>query len=214
MKKRLLGTVAVAAMTLLVATPALAQNPYARPDRSWISISGTVGTVTPDTFTLDYGDGIVVVEMDDWDHDADAYKVMQGDKVVVTGMIDDDFFETTSIEASSVYVEDLNTYFYASPIDEEDHWSSVIMPILPSQTTIVGTITEVNDHEFTVDTALRELTVETSGMLYNPLDDQGFQKLEVGDRVRVTGEMDISFFEGRELKADSVVTLSNASSTS
>jgi hypothetical protein len=210
--KRFLSTMAVAAMTMLIAAPALAQNPYARADESWISISGTVGTVSPDTFTLDYGDGIVIVEMDDWDYDADAYKVMQGDKVVVTGMVDDDFFESTSIEASSVYVEDLNTYFYASPADEEDHWASVTVPITISETTVIGTVTEVGEHEFTVDTALRELTVDTTEMLYNPLDDEGYQKVRVGDRVRVSGEIDVSFFEGRELMAESIVTLSAASS--
>jgi len=210
--KRFLSTLAIAAMMMLIATPALAQNPYARADESWISISGTVGTVSPDTFTLDYGDGIVLVEMDDWDYDADAYKVMQGDKVVVTGMIDDDLFESTSIEASSVYVEDLNTYFYANPADEEDYWASVTMPIAISETTVIGTVTEVGDHEFVVDTALRELTVETTGMLYNPLDDEGYQKIRVGDRVRVSGEIDVSFFEGRELMAESIVTLSDSSS--
>ena len=44
-------------------------------------------------------------------------------------------------------------------------------------------------------------------MAYNPLDDKGYQKIEVGDIVRATGKIDESFFEGRELMAESVVKL-------
>jgi hypothetical protein len=44
-------------------------------------------------------------------------------------------------------------------------------------------------------------------MPYNPLDDEGYQKVDVGDRVSVTGTMDYDLFEGRELVADSLVIL-------
>ena len=45
-------------------------------------------------------------------------------------------------------------------------------------------------------------------MSFNPLDDKGLYKVRVGDVVRVSGKMDSDFFEGRELVADSVVTIS------
>lgn len=48
-----------------------------------------------------YGDGNITVEMDNDDRDADGYKLMKGDEVRVSGMIDDDFYNLTSIEASS-----------------------------------------------------------------------------------------------------------------
>ena len=44
-------------------------------------------------------------------------------------------------------------------------------------------------------------------MLYNPLDDEGYQKIDVGDRVKVTGNIDNDLFEGKELMADSVIKL-------
>ena len=44
-------------------------------------------------------------------------------------------------------------------------------------------------------------------MGYNPLDDQGYQQIEKGDYVSVTGDMDYEFWDGRELTADTVVTL-------
>lgn len=211
--KRTLMSLAIFALAALLASPAIAQDPYEKPDDSWISISGTVGTVFPQSFTLDYGDGIVTVEMDDWDHDADAYKLMQGDEVVVTGRIDDDLFESTKIEAGTVYVEDLNTYFYASAADEEGHWAAVTTPIVISETTVVGTVTSVDGREFQVDTMTTDLTVDTREMAYNPLDEEGFQQIEVGDRVRVSGDLETEFFLGRELMADSVITLSNGGSS-
>jgi uncharacterized protein YdeI (BOF family) len=195
-------------VALLVAMPAEAQNPYTAPDDTWISLSGTVESVSPDAFLLDYGEGFVTVEMDDWDADADAYKVAVGDRVTVNGRVDDDLFDTTTIEASSVYVDNLNTYFYASAADEEDPFVNVTSPPVVSATVVQGIVTDVDDEEFTIDSGLREIRVETDEMYYDPLDDEGFQQIDVGDRVSVTGHIDDDFFEGRELVATSITTLS------
>jgi uncharacterized protein YdeI (BOF family) len=195
----------------LTALPLYASNPYTKADDTWISISGTVDSVEPDSFLLDYGDGMITVEMDDGDRDADGYKLVKGDKVTVNGRIDDDFFETTTIEAASVYVENLGTYFYASSLDDEDvflrYWSPIVAPILVSRTVVQGTVTDVDDEEFTLHNGARAIRVEVEQMPYNPLDDKGYQKIEVGDRVSVTGDIDHDLFEGRELVADSIVTL-------
>lgn len=200
-----------AAIASLAATGAIAdeKDPYKRPNNTWITLSGEVKNVTPDTFTLDYGKGVITVELDDGDRDADAYKLIEGDKVTVNGKIDDDLYETTKIEASSVYVEKLGTYFYASPVDEEDvFFYTVTTPIVVGELVVRGTVTDVDDHEFTVDTGLRKLRVEVAGMPYDPLDDEGYQKIRVGDFVKITGTLDEDFFEGRELEASSVVKLS------
>ena len=194
-------------VAMSMATGAWAVDPYTKPNATWISISGTVESVTADSFILDYGDGEIIVEMDDGDRDADGYKLLAGDKVTVNGMIDDDFFETTTIEASSVYVEKLGTYFYASAVDEEDRFITVTTPLVVSAITVQGIVTEVDEHEFTIDTALRSVRVDVQQMAYNPLDDVGYQKIEVGDVVRVTGSIRNQLFDTRELVADSVVTL-------
>ena len=110
-----LGTAAVGAPLAAADAP----DPEDQPDGSWISMSGTVTAPTASAFTLDYGEGMVLVEVDDWDHYGEAAGLLDGDEVTVTGRVDDDLYESTSIEASSVYVEDLNTYFYASAADEE-----------------------------------------------------------------------------------------------
>lgn len=194
------------AAALLLAGPASAQEPYAEPDDSWISIDGTVESVTPDRFVLDYGEGIITVEMDDGDRDADAYKLVEGDKVQVFGKIDDDFLEMRTIEASSVYVENLGTTFYASSVDEED-FLPYVAPLAVSRTVLQGTVTDVSNDEFTLDTGVREITVEVDEMAYDPLDDTGYQKIEPGDRVSVTGRIDNELFEGRVMEAEYVTTL-------
>lgn len=198
-----------AVLGAFLAAPALAKNPYARADDTWISISGKVKSVSPDSFVLDYGEGTITVEMDDGDRDADAYKLLAGDQVTVNGVIDDDFFERTTIEASSVYVEKIGTYFFASARDEEDLFFPYATTFIVGGTVAQGKVIGVEDDEFTLRVGGRSLTVEVDEMPYNPLDEVGYQKIRIGDLVRVNGVMDDDLFEGRELVATSVITLAD-----
>lgn len=189
-------------------------NPYLMSNNSWISIGGKVIDVSANRFMLDYGKGLVRVEMDDGDRDADGYKLVAGDKVTVNGKIDDDFFEQTKIEASSVYVEKLGTHFWASAADEEDTFlfTSLGPVVVDSFTVVSGTVSKVNppEHEFTLDTGPRMLTIEVDEMAYDPLDDEGYQKIRPGDVVRASGRLDEDdLFEGRALEAESIITLSS-----
>ncbi|ALS99330.1 hypothetical protein [Lacimicrobium alkaliphilum] len=196
------------ALASAVVAPAMAKNPYARPDGSWISLNGTVVESDADGFILDYGEGIVTVEMDDWDWYGDAYPILGGDQVKVNGRVDDDLYETTSIEANSVYVKDLNTYFYANDADEEALLAPDMTTVyIDNDLRLTGTVTKVDGREFTIDTGRREVTVDTSQMLYNPMDDKGFQQIDKGEFVSVTGDFDIGIFESNELVAESITTL-------
>lgn len=207
---RSLGVAALIAAGLTTSALADEADPYTMADNTWITLSGEVESVDRDSFMLDYGDGYILVEMDDGDRDADAYKLLEGDKVTVSGQIDDDFFETTKIEASSVYVENIGTTFFASSVDEETSEglvATVSVPVVVAETVVQGTVTDVNTSEFTVDAGLHNMRVDVSDMPYNPLDDEGYQKIDVGDRVRVSGDIDSDLFEGRELVADTLIKL-------
>ncbi len=182
-------------------------SPYAMAEGSVITIDGTVDSVSPDSFVLDYGKDVVTVEFDDGDRDSDAYKFVNGDRVSVTGLIDDDFYEMTTIEASSVYVENINTSFYASAVDEEDRVVWVNTPLVISSYTVHGTVSDTDDDSFTLDTGMRELTVDTEDMLYDPLDDVGYQKIEEGDIVSVSGYLDGGLFGDQEVDARFITTL-------
>ena len=190
---------------------ALAADPYNKPDDSWINISGTVEAVTQDAFTLDYGEGIVTVEMDDGDRDADAYKLLKGDKVSVSGLVDADLFETTTIEASSVYVESIGTHFFASAVDEEDYATvAVTTPVVVSNTVLRGLVTEVGPTSFKINTGDKQMEVDVDEMPYNPLDDEGYQKIEKGDFVEVSGYIDDELFDGRVFDARALTVLVNS----
>jgi uncharacterized protein YdeI (BOF family) len=182
-------------------------NPYAKPDDSWISLSGTVNAVNRDSFTLDYGERTITVEMDDADRQAETYALRMGDKVTVNGLIDDDFFETSKIEASSVYVEKLGRHFFASALDEEDFSTVTYLAPIDGGIAVHGLVTQVGGGEFTIDNGVRSVRVDVGDMAYDPLDDDGYQKVEVGDIVRVEGRMDDDFWESRELMANSILTL-------
>ncbi|MGX5914592.1 hypothetical protein ACR0ST_07675 [Aliidiomarina sp. Khilg15.8] len=195
---------------ILFATSAFSANPYLQPDDTWIQISGTVTGVSADRFVLDYGDGTVYVEMDDGDRDADAYKLVEGDKVTVSGLVDDDMFETTTIEAGSVYVENIGTYFYASTLDEDERYYAPVHVSVDTTNTIVhGTVSSVDpaEEEFELNTGLRMITVEVDEMDYNPLDDEGYQQITAGDIVTVSGLPDYDLFEGRVFEAKQVTTV-------
>ncbi|GEM_PF-904536 len=184
-------------------------SPYGAPDDSWISISGTVGDVDRNEFELQYGDGSVTVEMADGDRDADAYKLLQGDKVRVMGRVDDDFLETTTIDAMSVQVDKLDTTFYADEATERRMNQGMTQPITTSETIVNGRVITVGADDFVIDTGMSNLTVDVDNLAADPLDDQGFLQIDTGDRVSVTGDMTPAFFERRQLDADVVVELSS-----
>jgi len=208
---RTLTAGALSVSLLIVA--ACGEVPGDQPDDTWISFEGTVEDVMPGAIAVDYGEGSVMVEIDDGDRDADAYDLLPGYKVAVMGRVDDDFLETASIEASSVYVENLGTYFYGDPEDEEDTFVELTYPLEISRTVLQGTVTAVTEDAFLLDVGRRQITIEVDEMAYDPLDDEGYQRVEIGDHVSVTGEVDYEFFELGHLDAKTVTTLVDRSET-
>ncbi|HJL18500.1 MAG TPA: DUF5666 domain-containing protein [Sandaracinaceae bacterium LLY-WYZ-13_1] len=194
--------------TALLAAPAAAQEAETAPDDTWVSVSGTITSTTPSAFLLDYGGGLITVEMDDFDDFGDARPLMENDQVVVYGRVDDDLFEARTIEASSVYVEGLGTTFYASAADEEDFGAwTIAVPVVVGTFEVTGTVVAVTGREFTIDTGEGVIQVDTNELTYNPMDDQGYQQIDVGDRVKVSGHMDHGVIDDRELEADWIITL-------
>jgi uncharacterized protein YdeI (BOF family) len=95
-------------------------DPLRQANNSWVSIEGQAHDISGNTFVLNYIRGEVVVELDDHDPDREASYLREGDVVTVIGAIDCDPSEELTIEATSVYIQALALYVYASAIDEED----------------------------------------------------------------------------------------------
>ncbi|MCH2535631.1 MAG: hypothetical protein MK008_14405 [Bdellovibrionales bacterium] len=173
----------------------------------FVRISGKVTKVSPNTFILKSNSDKVIVEMDDYDWDADGYKLVTGDSVVVTGMVDNDFLENKKIEAGSVYVKNIDSYFFANNADEETTpYISIdysVIPELPENSVaeLQGVVTNIQDSEFTLNTGLRTIKVDTEGLIFNPLDNVGYTQVDINDRVRVSGVIDSGYFDTKELEA-------------
>lgn len=187
------------------------RTPYTAKNNSWISLEGKVTSAGPDSFNLDYGKGSIIVEMDDHDWYPEGYQILEGDNVRVYGSVDADPFEIRSIEAGSVWVKGLNTYFSANSDDEEDFISYMTYNIVYPTTGFTGKITKVKDNQFMLKTADRTLKVDVDGLADNPLDKKGYQQLKKGDKVWVSGTFDENYFENNEIQADSIVTLKKKS---
>lgn len=198
---------AAAAITLPLSAAADVKG---EPDGSWVSLSGKVASYTPDSFALDYGEGTITVETDDWDSLGDGWAISEGDSVTVYGRVDDGFYQNRKIEAGSIYIDDLSTMVTApSPVDEEE-----VLPVTYTYLSVpadfdlqvAGTVTSVSGREFTVDTGKRKVSVDTLQMDYNPLDEVGLVQVEKGDFVTVSGDLDVGVFDENEISAETIIS--------
>jgi uncharacterized protein YdeI (BOF family) len=219
MKRLLLSAMCIIAL-IAGTTVATAKDPYSDKysNLSQISLTGDVVASDASNIYLDYGDGIITVEVDDYDIFDEANQIQAGEKVTIEGLIDDSAFENRTIEASSVYVHDRNTYYFANPADEEGDTVTYTLysysyPVtIPDGTyaSFTGTVENVNGREFVLNTGGVKINIDTDLMHYNPMDDVGFQQIDVGDRVIVSGKVDRDLFEKDELQAVVINTLSDS----
>lgn len=217
-----ISVAALAALPLLAAIPAAAsaqdaaapvkQRVTQTMNGGWISLSGKVVSATPHQFMLDYGARTIPVEMDSYRW-YNENVLVPGDRVTVTGRMDDDFFQDERIEASSVYVNDLHRYFYASPADEEDGYYSYFLALDPitnhESVSLSGTVAGIDGEIMTLDAGLQNFRIDTGSLGYDPFDSTGLEEVRVGDHVVVSGRMDDSdLFDNREIDATGMTKLS------
>ncbi len=196
---------------VIVACVTAARDPHEQPNDNWISLTGTVVSVAPDSFELDYGDGRITVKMDDWDWYREGRDLLENERVTVNGRVDESLLKGDSIKADSVFVGGMNTYFYACSTDEE-----AVRSRLPAVITgppeacwlnYSGKVTAINGREFTLDAGKRMIRVDTGEMDYNPLDDKGYQKIKNGDWVKVYGQLNRGVFKNRKIMAEIIISL-------
>ena len=176
-----------------------------------VAIEGKVKSVTPENFTLDYGNGELIVDMDDFNNYGNIASALKGDKVTVFGKTAAVYPGMTEFDADSVWVNGMNTYFYAKDATESDFLRFTVMGNkLPAQG-FAGEITDVDSDQFTMKTPEgTDIDVNIEKLGYNPFDDEGFQKLKVGDRVWVAGSYDRDLLSDDEMEATHVVTMQKA----
>lgn len=199
-----------ASAAVLFSVSAAGQGVTTKSDESWLSVTGKATQVNRDGFVLNYKNGRIPVEMDDWDEMRDVDFIQDGDRVTVYGRIDDSLYETRTIEAASVYLPDKHRYVRASARDEEGDIEGSYyyhLTLAPSDVTVSGNVERIDGRELVLDTGSVDVRVDTIEMAYNPLDDAGVQVIEVGDRISVVGELNEDFFDNAGVDAHSIVTV-------
>lgn len=175
----------MAVLLFLPAFSLLAQDLQKKEDNSWISLQGTVVETATTGFELDYGSGVVWVQMDDWKWYKADDPIEVGDTIRVNGRVEDDQEKKTIIIADNIYVKDLNTYIYIEGGDE------IFQPAIEQDKVfqLSGIIVSIDNRRFTMNLGSRQVIIDTTELPYNPLDKKGYQQLKVGDSVYVTGEL-------------------------
>lgn len=207
------------AIWLAVTAPAavLAAETESEEGGSWVALKGRVTAQADDNFKLDLGDGEVTVEADDWDTYEEGALVMKGDVVTVYGRVDEDFYGERTIEADSIYLEELETLITDSSSADEEEFAPAMFSYYDGpgdyEFQLTGTVTSISGGEFTLDSGARRIEVDTARMSENPLDAEGRRKIDVGDLVKVSGRLEASIFEKREVMAERIVTLNQSSET-
>lgn len=170
-----------------------------------LTLSGSVTESREDEFDLLVGGQEITVEVEDEIRDGGAYTLVPGDRVSVTGRVDDDLFEGRELKAGALHIDKLGTTFI---IDEEyaDKYGMNFGEDIGDYAMVAGHVTTVrpDDGEFRIHAGLGDFTVEVDQLAENPLDDEGYMRIRSGDAVRVTGVVDDDWFEGREIVATSI----------
>ena len=203
--------VAVAALAAGCANAAKPENAAldARPDGSWITVTGQVVSRAVDRFELFDGTRRLTVEVDSYGTHTDLQPfdasletpLAPGDRVTVSGAVDHDTYEHATIEAHIVEIHGRNARLIANPADDEGGHYGLFMTRLPPDGTpvaLTGLLTLREGNTLVVDNGLYRLNVDIEDATTPP-------DLQVGDPVTVLGKLHSPVFGMRHLRARSVV---------
>ncbi len=182
------------------------QDPRSQDDGSWIAIKGTVKSVGHDDFLLDHGNGTITVKLQPEEAQEKEHEFIKDESVTVFGVVDENFFKSTTILARAVYVESLSTYVYRT--DGVDEFITMATPVIPSGTVVHGTIKKVEADKIMIDEGDRMITVDTSLLTKDedPATLESTAGLSEGDEVVAVGVMDKDFWTGRTFRATSLLS--------
>lgn len=181
-------------------------------DDTLVTLSGTVADIVEnDAFHLNYGGGTVRVDTNDtwpnlFDTKSATRYLKKGDRVTVTGKVDDNWFTKKEIDAHSLYLDDKNQMVvYNRPGDrrifaDDTYPENRAYFSEGSRFSFTGTVTEVkNDDEFIINYGTGTIQVDLS-----KVDDVPDKWIQPGDRVSVFGKIDNGLFEKREVIAEGI----------
>lgn len=187
--------------SLLIPSLSAQQTPYTLKNGQKIELSGVVSNATAKTFRLDYGKGAITVELDDYDSYEEGFNIVDGDKVDVKGRIDADPGKKRTIEASSVYIPELDLRINASATDEEDTATKPFTHSLADgeEVLLKGIVQKIEKDVVTIQSSKGLVEIH-----FGDLFRQGPITLKVGQAINVTGIFKNRFFRKDMIFAEKV----------
>lgn len=211
---RFLSTAAVGFLVGTTATAALAATnttTKALENDSYVALSGTVGEITDgDEFMLNTASGSITVDTnDEWPglFKSDVGRILStGDKVTVTGRIDENLFTQKELEAYSLSHEgeSFTTYYYNTNANDYDYsYNSYDIDYDDDTTRLSGVVTKINgDNTVILNYTGGSIQVDLSETAIPDTD-----LLRLGDRITVYGEVDNDWFTKKEFEASRVTKI-------
>ena len=176
----------------------------------YLTLNGKITDVGPNSFSMSIDNEKILVEMDDFDYFKEGYQLKKGDKVMVFGMVDKDYLERRSLEASTVYVKNLKTHFFANSIDEEDYYTYTTYYISPQNSMNVllrGRVLSISDDTITLSTGVDDIKVSTERMYFNPANNKNYIDLQENDYVEISGMITTKYNNNKLVQARTIKEL-------
>ncbi len=184
---------------------------YVKGKYGYVTLSGTVSKILDENrFELDYGNGITQIDYDnalrDLFENIDR-KIKAGDKVTVTGRLDNNWFTKREILVSSIlHIADNYILLYKRPVaaagDEVPAIVGVAEPslFLQGQVALTGIVSRVeNKGSFILRYEEGAIQVNASSI---KIPDSN--RIATGDVVTVYGKINNSFFKNRAIAAETI----------
>ncbi len=205
-KQLVMKTLIISALLTMSTLPFQAQDtlvtdPEEKEDGSWVGVRGNVVEVSEGRFTLDHGDGRIPVILEGKNIGEEEPTFIDGEQVVVYGLVDDGFFKGTRINARAVFVESQSRYTYLT--DGFNTFVQIAIPGFTSGSVVQGHVTDVADGHITIDDGDDSIRIDTSSLQEDPAAE-GEKAVGEGDLISAIGNMDRNFWTGRILKAQSL----------
>ena len=177
----------------------------------YVTLSGTISKVLDnDRFLLDYKNGVTQVDCDDALHELlkkAGHRIKAGDKVTVTGKIDDHWFTKREILISSILhvTDDYVVLFKRRGTGVGDAVPAIVGVVKPAlflegEVALTGIVSRVSyGGKFTL--RYQDGTIEVDA---SHIRIPGSSQIVPGDIVTVYGKIDNSFFNNRAIDAETI----------
>ncbi len=159
----------------------------------WVGIHGTVGMVGPNSFFLDHGDSTVIVGLTGEalrEHD-----FARGQKVVVYGKADKDFFGKHIIKARAVATEGVDGAEHS--VVSENAQLGVLKASYVPASVVHGKVSAVTGTRIVLDEGENRISIDSSAL---PAD----HGVKQGDLVRAQGTLGHDLWKERLFKATAI----------